>query len=116
MYTDYQIASRDGWKFLYVGKDLAGPALAKYKDVYDRERQARQQVANLTADMHVSVSDDRLVAAKRDIEKYGTEREKLQVFVHEFRRNPEREYHLSIGDVAYLALAPEPEITLSFKP
>lgn len=57
--------------------------------------------------MSVAQSDSRISECKKDIEKFGSERERCAVWIHEFARAPEQTYKLQIGDVAYLDLAPE---------
>ena len=44
---------------------------------------------------------------KKDIGHYGDEKEKCVVWVHEFKRNPEKEFVLALGDVSYFELMNE---------
>jgi hypothetical protein len=66
-------------------------------------------MAALMMDMSVAQSDSRMSECKDEIETSGRERERCTVWIHEFARKPEREFLLSLGDVTYFNLAPEPE-------
>jgi hypothetical protein len=107
MFNDFRNTSREGWKYAYLGKDLLAAAQAKLQELYQQEAEARAAVSRLTADMQVHHEDKRILAAKQEIESAGNQREQCEVFVHEFARNPDREYNLSLGDVVYFKLAPK---------
>lgn len=105
MYNDYRNTSREGWKYHYTGEQLLPAARSKLAEVSRLEAEARARVADLLRDPGIPHNDKRIVDSKHDIEKYGNEREQCSVFVHEFGRNPSREYALSLGDVTYFDLA-----------
>lgn len=109
LYNDYRGTSREAWKYNYSGAQLLGPAKAKYQQLIRLEREARNLVAALLKDMNVSPTDQKLTDGKTAIARYGNEREQCAVFVHEFGRLLDREYHLSLGDVTYFDLAPMPD-------
>ena len=108
VYNDYNHTEREGWKFHYTGAQLVEAARRKHDEFRGKERSAREEMARLMVDMSVSQSDPRISECKRDIEKAGSEREKCAVWVHEFARNPERQFFLQLGDVTYFELAPSP--------
>ena len=107
-YTDYRHTNRDDWEFVYSGAQLLEAARKKYAQFAQQEREAREKMAQWMMDMQVAQSDPRISDCKKDIEKFGSERERCTVWMHEFARAPERTYELQIGDVAYFDLAPEP--------
>ncbi|BCM92192.1 hypothetical protein IAD21_04071 [Abditibacteriota bacterium] len=108
-YTDYRHTNRDDWEFTYTGAQLLEAARRKYTSFVTQEREARSKMAGLMIDMAVAQSDPRISECKKDIEKFGSERERCTVWIHEFARTPEQNYRLQIGDVAYFDLAPEPK-------
>lgn len=110
-YTDYRHTNRDDWEFTYTGAQLVEAARARHADFAIREREARSKMAEFMMDMQVAQSDARIAECKKDIEKFGSERERCAVWIHEFARAPDQKYQLQIGDVAYFDLAPQPEIS-----
>jgi hypothetical protein len=67
---------------------------------------ARERLAALLRDASVGHDDKRVREDKTEIEHAGVQREHCAVFVQEFGRTPDREFHLSLGDVVYFGLAP----------
>ena len=108
-HTDYRLTNRDEWEFIYTGAQLLDAARLKHADFVVREREARTKMADMMMDMAVAQSDTRISECKKDIEKFGSERERCTGWIHEFARVPEQTYVLQVGDVAYFNLAPEPE-------
>jgi hypothetical protein len=109
MYNDYSNVKRTEWKFNYSGQELLEAARQKHAEFLRKEKNAREQMASMMMDMTVAQSDSRMSECKNEIEKAGQERERCMVWIHEFTRKPEREFLLSLGDVTYFNLAPEPE-------
>lgn len=105
MYNDYRSTNRETWKYCYTGRLLLEPAKKKFLELYRLEMAARNKVADLLKNPGVSPADARLAEGKREIERYGNEREQCTVFIHEFARNPDREFLLALGDVTYFDLA-----------
>ncbi len=104
MYTDFRLATRDTWKFTYKGSELLDGAKFKLHSVSLNEQSARETLIKLVSDPAVSANDKRVQDAKSEIETTAEIREKLIVFVHEFARNGDQVYHLSIGDVVFFCL------------
>ena len=106
MYHEHgSFTSRSNWKYTYTGKDLLDSATNKFVEFREKERVARSKIAELMQNMKVSTKDEEIAQLKRDVEKFGKLREECAVFVHEFHRLPEREFHLSLGDVVFFDLA-----------
>lgn len=112
MYNDYSNIKRTDWRFSYSGAELLEAAKRKHAEFLQQEKSARERMAAMMMDMSVAQSDSRMSECKNEIEKAGLERERCMVWIHEFARKPEREFGLSLGDVTYFNLAPEPESEL----
>ncbi len=93
-------------KYSYKGSELLEAAKQKYEEFLTKEKEARTVVIQLMGNMLVSHDDNGLKDAKKAIEHNGSLREQCAVFIHEFGRNPDRDYHLSLGDVVFFNLAP----------
>lgn len=104
MYLDNAHTNRSTWKYTYTGEQLLAFAQRRLQRACVEERNARESVITLTRDPAVSPTDRRVEEAKRAITVAATTVEEISVYVHEFRRNPSREYHLSSGDVVFLGL------------
>jgi hypothetical protein len=77
---------------------------AKWRRLCAQEREARESVINLTRDPNTNPTDRKVDEAKRAVITAATLVEELAVYCHEFARNPDREYHLSSGDVVFFDL------------
>lgn len=107
LYNDFgRDSKRDGWVFTYKGSELLPFAKAKHKFYYMQEKEARAKLTAFNADMKMSVNDEKVQEVKRTLETAGNQREKCAVWVHEFTRNADREYHLGLPDVTYFDIAP----------
>ena len=104
MYLDHDRGNREGWKFTYTGSQLLEPAKKKYAEFFQKEKEARKEASKLNGDMEVDFNDESLSKAKKRVENCGPEKEKCAVWVHEFSRNPDRDYHLVLSDVVYFGL------------
>ncbi len=104
-HIEYRNTNRDDWEFTYTGAQLLEAARGRYVWFSAKEREARERMAGMMMDMSVAQSDPRVSECKKDIEKFGAERERCAVWVHEFSRTPEQSYLLENGDVAYFELA-----------
>lgn len=109
MFNDYRSPNRDNWRFSYLGKELADAARVKYDNFTAQEKEARHSMAEMLKDANVRASDPRIEDLKQSIERFGSEREKCLVWVHEFARQPQKEYSLALSDVSYFDLAKLPE-------
>ncbi len=110
MYNDFRQPSRENWKYLYKGSELLESSKIKHAEFLTKEKEARVVVVKLMGDILVSHDDRGLKDAKTEIEHSGNLREQCAVFIHEFERNPDREYNLSLGDVVFFNLAPVGEL------
>ena len=109
MYNDFVgSTNREGWKYNYFAKDLLPYAKAKYTQYLTLELAGRNKMAELMQDMNKSQSDPEVDRTKREIENNGKLREQCAVFVHEFSRIEDREYHLSLGDVTFFEIVNTP--------
>lgn len=105
-FNDFRNANRDNWRFTYKGSELLSFAQKKYDYYTLQERKARDDMASLLKDVNIRASDPKIEELKASIERHGNEREKCMVWVHEFKRNPEKEFSLALGDVSYFDIAP----------
>lgn len=105
MYTDFRIMNRETWKFPYLGKDLLPFAEKTRAKLEKSETVARNEIAKLIKDVSVRSDSDNIQRLKASIEHDGKCKEQCVVFIHEFTRCPEREFHLAIGDVVFLGIA-----------
>lgn len=104
MYHEFRDTKRTGWAFTYQGQELAPYAERKLVTYAGVERSMRSIVASLMLDKTVAASDKRIEDARKAVETNGAIHEQLLVWVHEFKRNPDREYHLSLGDVVFFGI------------
>lgn len=104
MYLDNTHTSRSGFRYTYQGQELLPYAEARLKEKCVEERAAREEVIRLTRDPAVNPGDVKVEQAKRNVLATATVVEELGVYVHEFGRNPEREFNLSSGDVVFFGL------------
>ena len=109
VYNDHRHTNRENWEFIYTGAELLAAAKRKHAEFASDEKEARAKMAEFMVDMTVAQSDARISDCRSDVETAGTQRERCMVWIHEFSRNPEKEYVLELGDVTYFDLASEPE-------
>jgi len=109
MYHEFRNTNRSGWKYTYTGKELLPFAKLCLANYYKAESQARAEMSKLIQDMRRNQDDPALVQCRKDIESNGSMREELMVFVHEFTRQPDREYYLALGDVVFFGMLDTPE-------
>lgn len=107
MYNDYRGIRRTEWQHTYLGKELLPYAEAKRKHFSDREIAGRSKMSKLMDDRNINVNDPKVKELQAEIESTANEAEQCAVFVHEFKRKPEREFSLSLGDVVYFGLITE---------
>ena len=106
MYHDFSNTARSNWKYGYKGRDgLLDAAKNKFEYFKAKETEARQKMAALMTDSRVSPSEKEVTDTRKDIESFATHAEECMVYVHEFERNPDREFLLSLGDVVFFGLA-----------
>jgi hypothetical protein len=108
IFNDYRNTNRDSWRFTYTGQELLAHALKKYDFFTSQETEARNSMAGMLKDPSVRASDPKIDELKKNIEFWGCEREKCIVWVHEFKRSPQKEYSLTLGDVSYFDIAVAP--------
>jgi predicted Zn-dependent protease len=105
MFNDNVGAGRTGWTYTYTGEQLLAPAIRLYNEYRSKEEKARNHMADYMKDMTIPNNDRRVEEVKRDIVAFGTLKEQCDVFRHEFKRNPNKEYELGLGDVTFFGLA-----------
>ncbi|HEY5268179.1 MAG TPA: hypothetical protein VII94_03515 [Candidatus Saccharimonadales bacterium] len=104
MFNDHVAAQREQWKYSYTAKVMLPNAKRLLKHHGDEEMAARNKTAILMVDPGVSQNDTRFTDLKRAITTHGTLKEQLEVFVHEFERDPDVRYTLGLGDVTFFEL------------
>lgn len=104
MYHEFRNPNRSGWKYSYTGKDLLPYAKKCLAEYYEAEESARIKMSTLIKDMNRTQDDPDIARCRAAIESNGSQREELMVFVHEFTRQPEREYFLALGDVVFFGM------------
>lgn len=107
MYNDTVSYNRLEWKYTYKASELLASAKKLLTFHTNKELEARNKTADLLRDTFVNQNDPRFNELKRDISTHGTLKEQCQVFVHEFSRDPKREYSLGLGDVTFFELMPK---------
>lgn len=105
MYRDFQNINRDNWHYNYLGKALLAAAKTKLDRWIKEEIAGRKQMAGFMEDRSISMSDQRVKDLEKKITHAADQAEQCLVFVHEFTRNSEKEFSLSLGDVVYFDLA-----------
>ena len=104
MYNDFSNTNRTDWKYTYKGKELLEVAKIKQAEYRIKEEEARRKIAALMLDMTASTLGTIAEDFKKQATEFGRLREQCDVFVHAFTRTPEREFHLSLGDVTFFGL------------
>lgn len=104
LFNDNVNPNRTSWTFRYMGQQLEQPARKLLEFHTNAEIQAREIAASLLRDSSVSHNDTKIVDAKKAIERHGSLREQLEVWVHEFHRNPTLNFELGLGDVTFFEL------------
>lgn len=105
MYHEFRgDCKRTGWLFTYKASDLLESARGRLEHYSMLEDKARKEVSELMLDRSVSSNDKKIEDARKSVEHNGAIVEQLSVWLHEFRRVPDREYHLSLGDVVFFGL------------
>jgi hypothetical protein len=112
MYFEQSLQNRQGWKYTYTGEQMLKSAKRLRDQFRSIEIAKRNDLADLLRDPNVSQSDSRIKELRDDIQYNGKLYEECCVYAHEFARNPDREYHLALGDVVFFCLIstePTPE-------
>ncbi len=105
MFNDNVSPRRHDWEYTYTGQFLLPYAEKLYKEFRAKEEEARNRMAGYMKDMNIANNDRRVEDTKREIVSFGTAKEQCAVFKHEFKRRPEQEFHLGLGDVTFFGLA-----------
>ncbi|MGL6075876.1 MAG: hypothetical protein ACRC8S_17100 [Fimbriiglobus sp.] len=109
MHNDFAGRSqREEFRFHYKGCELLPYAEQAYLRYLKAEVEARERAAALLGNMAVRQNAPELEQCREDIEKYGKIREQCAVWVHQFRREPDREFPLQLGDVTFFGLVSDP--------
>ncbi len=102
MYLEHSSSTnRMSWIYVYTGSELLVRAEELLKEYAKKEKAARGLIATLMQNIGIAVSDKKNDDAKREVERVARIHEECQVYVHEFNRNPDKEFKLSIGDVVF---------------
>lgn len=105
MYTEIFDRNRESWKFTYKGKELVEKAYSKVQFYADQEEEFRTRMSLALEDRSISVNSGKINKLKICLANAATQKEICEVFLHEFKRNPDREFTLSLADVVFFGLA-----------
>lgn len=105
MYHEFRNdCKRTGWLFTYKASEIIECARDRLAHYTGLEHAARKTVSDLMLDKSVASSDKRIEEARQAVERNGSIAEQLDVWIHEFHRNPDKEYQLALGDVVFFEL------------
>lgn len=105
MYNEFKDRNREAWKFSYKGYELSQAATKKVAFYKAEEEKFRTKMTEALADRSIAVNSGRVDKAKRRLEAAAVQAENCEVFLHEFKRTPDREFQLSMADVVFFGLA-----------
>lgn len=101
-------ALREDFRYEYKGSELLSYAEQAYLRYLKAEVEARERASDLLKDMAVKQNAPELEKCRQDIERFGKIREQCAVWVHQFRREPDRAFQLQLGDVTFFGLVGGP--------
>lgn len=104
MYHEQSVMNRDSWRYTYLGSELLEAAQRKRDEFLTAEEKATEKVIGLLEDKSVPIDSSEVRETKEAMTDNARQHEQCVVFCHEFARNPEREYHLALGDVVFFGL------------
>jgi hypothetical protein len=108
MHNDFGRTKREEFRYQYKGGELLPYAERAYLRYLRAEIEARERAAALLTDMAIKQNDPELDRCRKDIELNGKIREQCAVWVHQFRREPDREFALELGDVTFFGIVGDP--------
>jgi hypothetical protein len=108
MYNDFRDTQRDRWRFTYTGKQLLPHAEKRQMALHAQENDLRKQIQKLMGDKSQSVTGEKAKRLENAAVKAATQAEQFDVFVHEFTRNPDKEFTLSVSDVVFFGIVGKP--------
>lgn len=94
---------RQGFEYEYRGSQLIDYAENQLKVFTEREAGVRSQIAKLLSSGE-PFSRHEIDGLTEEAEGISKDREMLAVMAHEFRRTPEQNFKLYIGDVVFLGI------------
>ena len=104
LFLDYSRPSRQDWKFPYKGSELLVPAQKKLTQLQAELDAAQDNVRTAVTRSTNMRKDSEVEKHGKNVERLGPLAEECQVFVHEFGRDPDRVFNLSISDVTFFDL------------
>jgi hypothetical protein len=114
MHNDFgNRTKREEFRYHYKGSELLRYAERAYLRYLKAEVEARERAAALLTDLATKQNDPELDRCRKDIEINGRIREQCAVWVHQFRREPDREFPLELGDVTPADIAQARQFTES---
>jgi hypothetical protein len=108
MHNDFATTRRDEWGYEYTGEELLPFAEKQYAEYLRLEMKARKKMSAMIADVKVNQRDPEIEQTKREIESKSKIREQCAVFVHQFSREKQRKFTLSLGDVTFFGIVRDP--------
>ena len=109
MHNDFgNRTKREDFRYHYKGSELLPYAERAYLKYLRAEIEARERAAALLNDMAIKQNNPELDRCRQDIETFGKIREQCAVWVHQFRREPDREFPLELGDVTFFGIVGDP--------
>lgn len=105
MYFEFKGENRrTTWTYTYTGVQLLPYAEERLTFYQGEEDKARELSSRLTLDRSVSPQSDEIAKANQAVVHNGQIHEQLVVWVHEFRRTPDREFQLTLSDVVFFGI------------
>lgn len=104
MYYENSLVNRETWKYTYTGIQIAEKAEELRDKFRAAEMEARNKLSKLLSDPSVRQDSQEVQQLRNDISFNGKNYEALCVYAHEFKRTPNREFHLALGDVVFFGL------------
>lgn len=99
-------ANRDNWKYPYKGSELFPFAVKKYNAFKLEEENLRTNYSKALANIDHRMDKEEDAKIRKRLDFVGEQREKVSVWVHQFKREPEREFDLDLSDITYFDIAP----------
>ena len=97
----YGGSERLQWKFTYKGKQLLPYGQRRLAQLRADEAQLRERLAGLVKDPASFHDDTRLQRLKAEVDGCSAVREQFEVYCHEFRRAPDKDFVLKLGDLVF---------------
>jgi hypothetical protein len=92
------------WRFKYTSKELLPIATRLREDFLRNEVTARARISALSLDKTVKHNDQRFAELQREVSHCGRQAEMLSLLITGYMREPEKEFMLTLEDMAFYEL------------